>query len=250
MSNEIILLSFFLFLLVALLYSAVGHAGASGYIAVMGLLNFAPELIKPTSLLLNIIVSAIASFQFIRKGYFDKKIFSVFIFSSIPFAFLGGYLELEVKYFKLLAGFFLLFSAVMLLIKPYLKQSEKPSGKFPIGLGILLGSLMGLVSGLIGVGGGIFLSPILLISGTTEVKTTSGIAAAFILLNSISALSGHYQGLNQLNSETLWWVIAVIAGGIAGSYLGSSRLKNQIILWCLVLVLLSAGIKFIGGVII
>jgi uncharacterized protein len=245
MSSEIILVSFFLFLLVALLYSAVGHAGASGYIAVMGLLNFAPELIKPTSLLLNIIVSAIAAFQFIKKGYFDKKIFSVFIFSSVPFAFLGGYLEIEVKYFKLLAGFFLLFSALMILLKPYLKQKEKPTGKFPLALGLFLGSLIGLVSGLIGVGGGIFLSPLLLMSGSTEVKTTSGIAAAFIFFNSISALAGHYHGLNHLNTQTFLWIMAVVFGGIAGSYLGSSKLKNQIILWCLVLVLLSAGVKFI-----
>lgn len=245
MENETFLLSFLLFLLVATLYSTVGHAGASGYIAVMGLLNFAPETIKPTSLVLNILVSAIATRQFLGKGHFDKKIFLLFIFSSMPFAFIGGMISIEPRYFKLLAGLFLLFSATMLFLRP--KQRSEIINPEPISTskGILAGAIIGLVSGIIGVGGGIFLSPLLLMSGRTSLKTTSGISALFILCNSVAALAGHYRGLQHLESNILFWILAVVAGGITGSYLGSQKLNNKLILYCLFVVLTGAGIKFV-----
>jgi hypothetical protein len=159
MADSLIITGVALFFVIATLYSSIGHAGASGYLAVMALLSFAPESIKPTSLVLNIVVALIASLQFIRAGRFDRKIFFAFIVSSLPMAFVGGYLSLEPDYFKLMAGIFLMLSAVMLLVREF----ARPAGvrgvrPMPLGVGLVLGAVIGLLSGLIGVGGGIFLS--------------------------------------------------------------------------------------------
>ncbi len=160
MTVEFIILVFCLFLVIATLYSSVGHAGASGYLAVMALLSFSTESIKPVSLVLNIAVALITSIKFIREGFFDKRIFLAFIITSLPMAFLGGYITISPKYFKLMAGIFLVCSAVFMLLREYLKPSSDKQCKMPFYQGTILGSVIGLFSGLIGVGGGIFLSPI------------------------------------------------------------------------------------------
>ncbi len=245
MAVDNFILIFFVFLIIATLYSSVGHAGASGYLAVMALLSFAPDTIKPTSLILNIIVSFIASVQFIKANYFDKKIFLSFIATSLPMAFVGGYISISPKYFKLIAGLFLVISSFFLLFKGFIKPSKSPIKPMPLAFGLVFGSVIGLVSGLIGVGGGIFLSPILIMSNWTNVKNASGIAALFILCNSISGLLGHVTALKQLDQSVFYWVIAVTIGGFLGSYLGTIKFNNKIIIACLFLVLLSAGLKFI-----
>lgn len=243
LQDQIMLLSL-LFFTIAMLYSSIGHAGASGYLAVMALLSIAPETIKPTSLILNIIVAAIASFKFIRAGYFDKKIFSIFIFTSIPFAYLGGHLTLPAHYFKLIAGIFLLFSAVMLILKQYLNQ-QKELKKIGILTGAIVGAIIGFFSGLIGVGGGIFLTPILILCNWSDVRKAAGISALFILFNSIAGLLGHLENLQNINSNIIYYALAVISGGFLGTYFAIKKFNQRIITILLFIVLFTAGLKFI-----
>jgi uncharacterized protein len=237
--------AFILFLLVAMLYSSVGHAGASGYLAIMALLSFSPDVIKPTSLILNVVVASIASFKFIKGGFFDRKIFVSFIITSVPMSFVGGYLSISPQYFKLFAGIFLVVSAILLLARALIKNADTPYKSMPPYLGLILGGIIGLISGLIGVGGGIFLSPIIIMANWTSVKNASGIAALFILFNSLSGLAGHLSAFSLISTHIGYWMVAVIIGGSVGSYLGTSKLSNKIIITCLFFVLLTAGLKFI-----
>jgi uncharacterized protein len=233
-----------LFALIAFLYSSVGHAGASGYLAVMALLSFPIASIKPTSLVLNIVVSAIASYKFISAGYFNRKVFLAFAVTSIPLAFVGGYLKLDAFWFQLFAGLFLVTSAVLLLLKEFIRPNNNlRSVNFVVTAAI--GAVIGLVSGLLGVGGGIFLSPITILLGYTTVKEASGTAALFIFFNSVLGLIGHYVSLRQLDSNVLYWVAAVSIGGFIGAHYGAKKFNNKFILLFLFLVLMSAGIKFI-----
>jgi uncharacterized protein len=245
MPLDLLLLTFALFLLIAALYASVGHAGASGYLALMALLSFAPESIKPTSLILNIVVAGIASFKFLQAGYFDRKIFLSFAVTSIPLAFIGGAITLSPQYFQLGAGIFLCLSALLLLGRAYIKASSQAVKPLPIPVGMGVGAVVGLISGLIGVGGGIFLSPILIITNTATVKNASGIAALFILVNSIAGLLGKLSSLGKIDHHIAYWIVAVVIGGVAGSYLGTMKFNNKVILTCLFLVLLTAGLKFI-----
>ena len=245
MSLSLVAGAFILFFIIATLYSSIGHAGASGYLAIMALLSFAPESIKPTSLVLNIIVAAIASYRFISQGYFDRKIFLAFVVFSVPASFLGGLITLPAFYFKIFAGAFLIVSAVFLLIKKQSVSDEIKEAKNLWLYSAIFGTLIGFVSGIIGVGGGIFLTPLILMFGWTKVKNVSGISALFILLNSVSGLLGHLSALNKLDTNIFYWIIAVIFGGLAGSYLGTKKFNNRAIIYCLFIVLLTAGIKFI-----
>ncbi len=245
MTTETIVITSFLFLFIALVYSSVGYAGSSGYLAIMALLSFAPETIKPTSLILNIAVSAIASYKFIKADYFDKRIFLILLVTSLPAALIGGYLTISPKYFKLVAGLFLIFASAALLIREYSKNNNSELVTMPVKWGLAIGSIIGLISGLIGVGGGIFLSPVIIMANWTTIKKASGITALFILANSISGLAGHLTALNQVDSNIIYWIIAVIIGGLTGSYLGTIKFQNRIIITCLFLVLLTAGFKFV-----
>lgn len=245
MTIETIIIAAFLFLLIAVVYSSVGHAGSSGYLAIMALLSFAPETIKPTSLILNIVVATIASYKYIKANYFDKRIFLILIVTSLPIAFIGGYLTISPKYFKLVAGLFLILASGLLLFREYSKKNNSELVKMPIKWGLAIGSIIGIISRLIGVGGGIFLSPIIITAKWTNVKNASGIAALFILLNSISGLAGHLTAINQVDSNIIYWIIAVIIGGLTGSYLGTVKLQNKIIIAGLFIVLLTAGLKFV-----
>jgi len=243
---EFEVLAALLFFLIAVLYSSVGHAGASGYLAVMALLSFAPETIKPVSLTLNILVASITSYQFIRKGFFDKRLFLILITSSIPASFIGGYISLNPQVFKLIAGVFLLISAIMLVLKElvYLKR-QKNTVIMPLWVGLLAGGIIGVFSGLIGVGGGIFLSPIIILASWTSVKNASGVAALFILINSLSALAGHITAFQYVDINLIYWVPAVVLGGYLGSRIGTSGVKNKWIIALLFVVLISAGLKFV-----
>lgn len=242
--SHIILVSV-LFFIISILYSSVGHAGASGYLAVMALLSFAPETIKPTSLILNVVVASIASVKYIKADCFDKRIFLAFILTSMPMAFIGGYITISPRYFKLVAGLFLIISSLLLIIRAYYKPSQTMANQMPFVYGLIGGSLIGLISGLIGVGGGIFLSPIIIIANWTSVRNTSGVAALFILFNSLAGLAGHMLALNKLDINIFYWIIAVVMGGLIGSFLGTIKFNNKIIITCLFIVLLSAGLKFL-----
>jgi uncharacterized protein len=228
--------------LVAVLYSSVGHAGASGYLAVMALLSIAPQVSRPTALVLNIFVAVIAAFQFYRAGFFDWRIFASFAATSVPFAFLGGMIALPTNVHKIVLGAVLLIAAARLAWNfTAEKQIVTPS----VWLALILGAVMGLLSGLTGVGGGIFLTPVLLLTNWTETKKAAGISAMFILVNSISGLLGNYGQISNLPPSVWWWIAAAMAGGFIGSTLGSRRFNSMTLRRVLSVVLLIAGLKLI-----
>ncbi|MFA4956211.1 MAG: sulfite exporter TauE/SafE family protein [Candidatus Methanoperedens sp.] len=239
--------TFFIALLIfaaGLLYSSVGHAGASGYLAVMALFGLAPDVMKPTALVLNILVAIIATWHFFRAGYFSWRIFWPFAVSSIPFAFIGGALSLPGSVYKQILGLILLFAAYRLFQFKHLEatDSAKP---VPVPKAMLFGAGIGLLSGAIGVGGGIFLSPLLLFMGWAKTKQTAGVSAAFILVNSIAGISGHLSSVKFLPESVYPWAIAAVLGGIIGSSLGSRRFVNTTLYRLLAVVLVIAGAKLI-----
>lgn len=227
---------------VAFLYSSVGHAGASGYIAVMSLFGLAPPSIKPTALTLNILVAAIATWQFCRAGHFSWRLFWPFALLAIPFAFLGGYLNLPTHLFKALVGVVLLFSAMRFLFRPaedaVAREPSRP-------VAILLGAGLGLLAGLTGTGGGIFLTPLLLAMRWARAKQAAAVSALFILANSASGLLGNFSSTRNFPSFGLVLAGTAIIGGTAGSYFGSRRFDHVVIKRLLAVVLLIAGAKLI-----
>ena len=228
--------------LVAVLYSSVGHGGASGYLAVMAFLAVAPDVSRPTALILNLFVASIAFVQFYRAGHFDWKIFLPFAVGSVPLAFLGGMIHLPTTIYKIILGVVLMLAAIRLAIN--LKSANEPRAP-QIWLAFLIGAALGFVSGLVGVGGGIFLTPILLLMNWTETKKAAGISALFILVNSISGLLGNYAQVLQLPPSVWFWVIAAIVGGVIGSTLGSYRFNSLTLRRVLAVGLLIAGAKLI-----
>lgn len=228
--------------IIAVLYSSVGHAGASGYIAVMSLLSLAPLMIKPTALALNILVAAIATWQFFRAGHFSWRLFWPFAILAVPFAFLGGYVNLPTQVFKVMLGFVLLFSAVRFLFNA---QREKPLAEPPRIQAVCAGAGIGLLSGLTGTGGGIFLTPLLLFMGWANAKSAAAVSALFILVNSIAALTGHLVNTNKMPTFVAPLFLAAAVGGIIGSYLGSRHFESAVIKRFLAVVLFIAGMKLV-----
>lgn len=232
-----------LVLLSAALYSSVGHAGASGYLAVMALLGVVPEAMKPTALTLNILVAAIAVFRFYRAGHFSWRLFWPFGLSSIPFSFLGGALSLPGSFYRPVVGVVLLYSAYRLLVlRPVDDRETRP---FPLWAGLVSGAVIGLLSGLTGVGGGIFLSPLVLLMGWAETRVTAGVSALFILVNSAAGLAGHLSSISDLPANLPLLAAAAAIGGWIGSGYGSRRLPSPRLRRLLAAVLIVAGLKLI-----
>ncbi len=229
-------------LVVAFLYSSVGHAGASGYIAVMALFNFAPDAIKPAALVLNIAVACLATFQFWRAGHFSWPLFWPFAILSLPFAFAGGYLRLPAHTFKIVVGVVLLFSAIHFLLRP--REDAHPREPSKI-VAIPVGAGLGLLAGLTGTGGGIFLTPLLIFMRWARTKNASAVSALFILMNSVSGLLGNFSSTRQLPSFAIPMLVAAVGGGAIGSWFGSRRFSPEIIKRLLAIVLTIAGIKLI-----
>ncbi len=229
-------------LVIAFLYSSVGHAGASGYIAVMSLLSVAPDTIKPTALVLNILVASIGAWQFWRAGYFSWKLFWPFALLSVPLAFVGGYINLPTHLFKILLGVVLLYSAAHFLLRPPPEQEPKAP---PRSLALVSGGAIGLMSGLTGTGGGIFLTPLMLMAHWARVKTAAAVSALFILVNSIAGLLGNISSTRQFPTFALVLVAAAGVGGSLGSYFGSRRFNPAVIKKLLAVVLVIAGTKLI-----
>jgi uncharacterized membrane protein YfcA len=242
MSVEIIILITLAIGVVAFLYSSVGHAGASGYIAVMSLFSMAPAEIKPIALSLNIIVASIGFWQFYRGGHFSWKFTWPFLLLSIPAAFLGGYLDLPTTLFKMVLGFILIGSAIRFLIPVQEPESIRPVSdptKVATGAGI------GFMAGLTGTGGGIFLTPTSLHMRWASVKATAATSVLFILVNSSAGLAGNYTSTLSLPAIILPMIAAVIVGGYAGSSLGSGSFNDKTIKRILSVVLFIAGLKLI-----
>jgi len=226
--------------IIALLYSAVGQGGGSGYVAVMALFALPAAEIRPTALILNIVVSGIAVYQFYRAGSFSWRVFLPVTLLSLPFAFVGGLLTIPSAIYGVVAGTALLVSAYFLYRKP--AGSREEVRPIPLSMSFVAGSSIGLVSGATGVGGGIFLSPLLLLKNWADARHVPGISAGFILVNSISALSGYFTSVRSLPEYV--WILVVVAllGGLIGSYFGSHRAGSSVIIKLL------AGILFIAGV--
>jgi uncharacterized membrane protein YfcA len=225
---------------IAFLYSSVAHGGASGYITVMSLFGITPALIKPTALILNISVACIGSWQFWRMGFLSWKLFWSLVTLSIPMSFLGGYLNLPATIFKTILGVTLLLSAIRFLVKP-IEDTVSTEPILPIVLSV--GGVIGLLSGLTGTGGGIFLTPILLWMRWASAKTASAVSAMFILVNSISGLLGNLSATRQVSPFAAILLVAAVLGGIIGSYLGSHKLSHDVIQQLLSMVLIIAGLK-------
>ena len=229
-------------LVIAFLYSSVGHAGASGYIAVMSLFALAPAVIKPTALVLNILVASIGTWQFYRAGHFSWRLFWPFAVLAIPMAFVGGYVNLPTHAFKVLVGIVLLFSALRFLWRPsedvVAREPSRPAA-------ISIGAGMGLLAGLTGTGGGIFLTPLLLFMRWARTKNAAAVSALFILVNSVAGLLGNLSSTKRFPTFAIMLAVAAVVGGTAGSYFGSSRFPHTTIKRLLAVVLLIAGTKLI-----
>jgi uncharacterized membrane protein YfcA len=228
--------------LVAFLYSSVGHGGASGYLALMALFSFPSDMMKQTALLLNLFVAGIAFSHYYKGGHFKKNLFVFFAIGSIPAAFVGGLWSLDPwVYNKILGG--LLFIAVARMI--FKKNSSQKTKKIPFGVALLLGVLIGLFSGLIGIGGGIILTPVILLFHWGNMKEAAAVSALFIWVNSASGLLGQISSGVNFSTNTFFLVALAFVGGLFGSYFGSQRWKNRLLEYFLALVLTSAGIKLI-----
>jgi uncharacterized membrane protein YfcA len=236
-----------MFFVVAILYSSVGHAGASGYLAAMGLVGFVPEVMKPTALVLNLIVSGIGTFRFWRAGFFRWRIFWPFAITSIPLAYLGGRWKLHERAYFAAVGVVLILSAVRLAVEAAKRKYAEHARKPPIAPALVCGGGIGLLSGTTGTGGGIFLSPLLLTMNWATIRETSAVAAMFILVNSAAGLLGNLTSTGKLPHATWLWAIAVILGGLIGTELGARRLAPKTLRYLLSIVLLLAGTKLLAG---
>jgi uncharacterized protein len=228
--------------LIAFLYSSVGHAGASGYIATMTLFGIAPTIVRPTALVLNILVASIGAFQFWRAGYFSWKLFWPFALLSIPAAYVGGYLQPSASVLRILIGVVLLFSAARLLFRrgdpPQTFPPSRPTA-------ISVGAGLGFLAGLTGTGGGIFLTPLLLFCRWAHIRQAAAVSALFIWVNSVAGLVGYFTKVHSVPSLGLILAAAAIIGGMIGSHLGSRRFAVRVISLFLATVLLIAGTKLI-----
>jgi uncharacterized membrane protein YfcA len=236
-----------MFFAAAILYSSVGHGGASGYLASMGLVGVAPAIMRPTALVMNIAVASISLVKFARANGFNWSLFLPFAATSVPMAFVGGRIQLPLAWFGALVGLVLLFSAFRLFaetLRGGLTQ-RAIKGPPPWPLALMIGAVIGLLSGLTGVGGGIFLSPLLVLMGWASVRDSAAPVAAFILINSIAGLAGLLSQQPVLPAALPFWIAAVIVGGLIGATYGARRLGNTALRRALSAVLVVAGGKMI-----
>jgi uncharacterized protein len=230
------------FLLAAILYASVGHAGASGYLAAMALFDTPAPVMRPTALVLNLLVASIAAVRFGRAGFFSWRLFWPFALGSVPFAFIGGGITLPGHWYRTLVGVVLWASAVRLWFDLRASHTIRQP---PLGPAILSGAGIGLLAGLTGTGGGIFLSPLLLFMGWAETKHTGGVSAVFILVNSAAGLAGNPASLENLPDQLPLWMAATAVGGLLGAELGARRIGTPTFRRLLGLVLVIAGGKLI-----
>jgi uncharacterized membrane protein YfcA len=229
----------------AALYSSVGHAGASGYLAAMALFAVAPGSMKPAALTLNILVASITSLRFVRAGAIDWRLFLPLAAASIPMAFVGGTWTLPGRLYKVLVAAALLLAAFRLAHAGGVADREPRLP--PWWIAVLFGAGIGLLSGLTGVGGGIYLTPVILFAGWAQPKVASGVSAVFILVNSLSGLAGLWRTSPELPSALIYWAAAAVAGGLLGSHLGVSRFGSAGLKRALAAVLVIASLKLALG---
>ncbi len=235
----------FIFLLilpfVSFFYASVGHGGASGYLALMALFSVTPELMKPTALLLNLFVAALAFYYYYKEGYFNKKLFLYFAIASIPMSIIGGYIEVDATIYKNILAVLLLF-AILKMLNIFGKESIIIR-ELKLWQGIVIGGIIGFFSGLIGIGGGIILSPIILLFHWGKMKEAAAVSALFIWVNSAGGLLGQLSSGVSLNIESFGLVAIALIGGFFGAYYGSKKMNNQSLRYLLAMVLVIACIK-------
>ena len=223
----------------AFLYASVGHGGASGYLAVMALFAIAPPVMKQTALLLNLGVSLMSFIAFYRQGYFKWTLFWPFALGSIPAAFLGARIPLTDSTYKQILGACLFLAVIRMVVT--LKEGARKS--LPAVLGIFTGAAIGLLSGMIGIGGGIILSPLLLLFRWASLKEAAAVSALFIFVNSVSGLAGLKTWIPMDQSQMIYWLAASLVGGFLGARWGAGIASNAKVKWILALVLVIASLK-------
>ncbi len=228
---------------VAFLYASVGHGGASGYLALLALFSLQPTTMKSTVLILNSIVSFIAFYHYYRAGHFKWSLFFPFAITSVPASFIGSLLTVEDSYYKKILGLCLLFPIARLIGLIGKETGESKNSSLSIAL--LIGAFIGLVSGMIGIGGGIILSPIILLLHWGNLKQTAAVSALFIFTNSVTGLLGLCIKGISINQDAYLWIVLATAGGLAGAYIGSQRFNNPALKYILALVLSLASIKLL-----
>jgi uncharacterized membrane protein YfcA len=232
-----------LLFIVAFLYASVGHGGASGYLALMALFSMSPAVMRPTALMLNLFVSLSAFILFYRGGHFKWKIFLPFALASIPCSFIGGMIEMDAAIYKKLLGILLLIPVGRMLLST--NGDEHTKNTPDLKLSLLIGAVIGFLSGLIGIGGGIILSPVLLMMSWTTQKQTAAISALFIFVNSVAGLAGQFSQGISLQPDMLAYVGVAFVGGSAGAWIGSAKLDHKALKYLLSIVLIVASIKLL-----
>ncbi len=232
-----------LLFIVAFLYASVGHGGASGYLALMALFAVSPDVMKPTALLLNLFVSSSSFLQFYRGKHFKWQIFWPLALASIPMAFVGGLIHIDASIYKKILGVLLLIPVIRFLFFNNIEVDKiKPSN---IPMSLFLGAFIGLFSGMIGIGGGIILSPILLLLCWTDQKQTAAISALFIFMNSVSGLAGQLTKGITFSPDMFTYVAVAFVGGLLGAYLGALKFNQNILKNILAIVLAMAAYKLL-----
>lgn len=230
--------------LAAALYASVGHGGASAYLAIMALFALPVEVMRPTALTLNLLVAGWATVVFVRSGQFNLRLFLAFVVTAAPMAWLGGRIDPPEEIYRPLVGLVLWAAAARLLWRP--KQTATRAIRPPhLAVTLPAGAGLGLLAGLTGTGGGIFLSPLVVLLGWETARRVSGVAAAFILVNSAAGLAGAAPRLADLPPALPLFAAAVVSGGAMGAWLGADRVPRAGLLVLLGLVLLLAGAKLI-----
>ena len=240
---ESLIFFYILLFLVAFLYSSVGHGGASGYLALMALFSITPDVMKPTALLLNLFVSLTSFIQFYRGKHFNWKIFLPFAITSVPMAFVGGLISVDDYVYKKILGLLLIIPIVRFLFFGNIKVEEIKKPNFLLSL--IIGAAIGFLSGLIGIGGGIILSPVLLLLKWADMKKTAAISAIFIFVNSLSGLAGQLQKGINFSTDMYAYVAVAFVGGLCGAYFGSLKLNQNFLKYLLAIVLIIASYKLL-----
>jgi len=241
LEGDYIWLFYALLPLVAFLYASVGHGGASGYLALMALFNFSPLIMKPTALLLNLFVAAISFYHFWKEGYFNKKLFLSFAIASIPLSFLGGTIDVDETLYKKILALLLIFAILRMLTVSGKDSAE--GKKVKLWQGTLVGGCIGFFSGLIGIGGGVILSPVILLMKWGTMKEAAAVSALFIWVNSAAAMGGQLSKGVELDPHSFILVGIAVIGGFAGGYLGSKRINSKKLVYVLAFVLVIACVK-------
>lgn len=229
--------------IVAFFYSSIGHGGASGYIAVLSIAGISSSIIKPSALILNILVASVSFIIYYRNKHFNWKLFYPFILLSLPMAYVGSFIELDAGIYKKIVGICLLISVIRLIIPS--KEQNAITKKMSLPLAIIIGGAIGLLSGMIGMGGGIILSPVILLLRWGTLKETAAVSSLFIVVNSIAGLIGLFKQHISIPVEIYWWIPLSIATGLLGAYWGNKRAGNYTLKYVMTAILIFASFKLI-----